>query len=138
MVCLSRPYFFIFFRGCLPQILLGPFLNALSRKTVLLILNYHGEIHYQNCFWLTNFKVNNIQFPAHHETSVKTNKYQSVITKKFNLIFQAKSYHGFPRSRQDVAANQGLSNITRVIMKIVGVQFKYSLGTIDDSIFSLG
>ena len=30
IVCLSRPYpFFKFFKTCLPQILLGPFLNAL-------------------------------------------------------------------------------------------------------------
>ena len=26
--CLSRPYPFKFFKGCLPQILLGPFLNT--------------------------------------------------------------------------------------------------------------
>ena len=31
-LCLSRPYsFFIFFEGCLPQVLLGPFLNTLSQ-----------------------------------------------------------------------------------------------------------
>ena len=30
MVCLSRPYSFKFFKGCLSQILLGPFLNTLS------------------------------------------------------------------------------------------------------------
>ena len=29
-VCLSRPYHFKFFKGCLPQIWLGPFLNTLS------------------------------------------------------------------------------------------------------------
>ena len=29
MVCQSRPYHFKFFKGCLPQILLGPFLNNL-------------------------------------------------------------------------------------------------------------
>ena len=29
MVCLSRPYHFKFFKGCLPQMLLGPFLNTL-------------------------------------------------------------------------------------------------------------
>ena len=29
-VCLSRPYPFKFFKGCLPQILLGPLLNTLS------------------------------------------------------------------------------------------------------------
>ena len=28
--CLSRPYPFKSFKGCLPQILLGPFLNTLS------------------------------------------------------------------------------------------------------------
>ena len=28
MVCLSRPYHFKIFKGCLPQILLGPFLNT--------------------------------------------------------------------------------------------------------------
>ena len=31
MVYLSRPYHFKFFKGCLPQILLGPFLNTLSQ-----------------------------------------------------------------------------------------------------------
>ena len=30
MVCLSRPYRFKVFKNCLPQILLGPFLNTLS------------------------------------------------------------------------------------------------------------
>ena len=30
MVCLGRPYHFNFFKGCLLQILLGPFLNTLN------------------------------------------------------------------------------------------------------------
>ena len=30
MACLSRPYPFKFFKGCLPQILLGLFLNTFS------------------------------------------------------------------------------------------------------------
>ena len=34
MVCLGRPYPFNFFKGCLPQILLGPFLNTLSHITL--------------------------------------------------------------------------------------------------------
>ena len=33
MVCLGRPYHFKFFKGCLPQILLGPFLNYLTYST---------------------------------------------------------------------------------------------------------
>ena len=36
MVCLSRPYHFKFFKGCLRQILLGPFLNTLTH----LFLNF--------------------------------------------------------------------------------------------------
>ena len=31
VVCISRPYHFKFFRGCLPQIFLGPFLNTLTQ-----------------------------------------------------------------------------------------------------------
>ena len=30
-ICLSRPYHFKFFKGCLPQTLLGPFLNTFSQ-----------------------------------------------------------------------------------------------------------
>ena len=29
-MCLSRPYYVKFFKGCLPQVLLGSFLNTLS------------------------------------------------------------------------------------------------------------
>ena len=31
MVCFGRPYHFKFFKGCLPEILLGPFLNDLTQ-----------------------------------------------------------------------------------------------------------
>ena len=34
MVCLRRPYHFKFFKGCLPQILLSPFLSTLSDMIV--------------------------------------------------------------------------------------------------------
>ena len=33
MVSLNRPYHFRFFKGCLPQILLGPFLNNVSNSS---------------------------------------------------------------------------------------------------------
>ena len=32
MVCLGRPGHFTFFKGCLPQILFGPFLNTLTHS----------------------------------------------------------------------------------------------------------
>ena len=35
MVCLIRPYHLQFCKGCLPQILLGPFLNILTQMKVL-------------------------------------------------------------------------------------------------------
>ena len=34
MVCLGRPYHFNFFKGCLPQILLGPFLHILTHLSL--------------------------------------------------------------------------------------------------------
>ena len=40
MVCLSRPYPFKFFKGCFPQILLGPFLNTLSHMKMFFL---HGS-----------------------------------------------------------------------------------------------
>ena len=55
MVCLSRPNHFKFFKGCLQQISLGPFLNTLShliiiissvRKRKLLIFVFLGAIFY--------------------------------------------------------------------------------------------
>ena len=33
MVCLGTPYHFKFFKGYLPQILIGPFLNTLSHMS---------------------------------------------------------------------------------------------------------
>ena len=38
MVCLSRPYPFKFFKGCVPQILIVPFLNILSHLSLDVIL----------------------------------------------------------------------------------------------------
>ena len=35
MVCLRRPYSYNFFKGCPPQILLGPLLNTLSHLEIL-------------------------------------------------------------------------------------------------------
>ena len=43
MVCLSRPYPFKLFKGCLPQILLGPFLNALSQFMLCVIFCGHQK-----------------------------------------------------------------------------------------------
>ena len=37
MVCLGRPHQFKFFKGCFPQILLGPFFNTLSQLFISLV-----------------------------------------------------------------------------------------------------
>ena len=74
--------------------------------------------------------------PSSPYKSVKTNKNQSVITKKFNIIFRGKSYHGSPCSWRDASANQGLSNTTRLKSKFIRVKFKNSLRTINDWMFS--
>ena len=44
MVCLNRPNHFTFFKGCLPQILHAPFLNALPK----LIKTYDTETDTEN------------------------------------------------------------------------------------------
>ena len=51
MICLSRPYHFIFFKGCLPQILLGLVLNTLSQ-----ILYEPGQvvIYHMRKFFVTS------------------------------------------------------------------------------------
>ena len=35
MVCLSRPYHLKIFKGCLPQISLGPFLNTFPQTNLI-------------------------------------------------------------------------------------------------------
>ena len=46
MVCWGSPYLFKFFKGCLPQILLGPFLNTLSQ--IVLNINFK-QLPIRNC-----------------------------------------------------------------------------------------
>ena len=50
MVCLRRPYQFKFFKGCLPQILLGPFLNTSSHLFVLNLDDFERSLHKSNNF----------------------------------------------------------------------------------------
>ena len=56
MICLSRPYYFKLFKVCLPQILLGPFVNNLPHiilKNYLdKFLNWKTNTLYDN-IWLT-------------------------------------------------------------------------------------
>ena len=49
MVCLSKPYPFKFFKGCLPQVLLGPFLNTLSHIIFYWLL--YRWIKRKKLFW---------------------------------------------------------------------------------------
>ena len=44
MLCLSRPYHFKFFKGCLPQISIGPFLNTLSH--MIHDVNFWADKHF--------------------------------------------------------------------------------------------
>ena len=47
MVCLSRPFPFKFFKGCLPQNLLSPLLSTLSHIQLLQELRKLGNILFQ-------------------------------------------------------------------------------------------
>ena len=58
MVCLNRPYNFKFLKACLPQILLGPFLNKLTHiLSIVISIKYRIVTHIVlNIFLLgTNF-----------------------------------------------------------------------------------
>ena len=45
MVCLSRQNHFNFFKGCLPQVSLGPFLNTLSHSSITFLIKINHINH---------------------------------------------------------------------------------------------
>ena len=53
-VCLSKPYPFIFFKGCLPQFLLGLFLNTLSHIQLEQAIGY-SQAEKRNTFFFVLF-----------------------------------------------------------------------------------
>ena len=50
MVCLGRPYHFKFFKGCLPQILLGPFLSTLELP-VIPVMEKRAQWNFSGTIW---------------------------------------------------------------------------------------
>ena len=80
-------------------------------------------------FWLTNFWVNNIHFIAHHKKPVKTNKNQSIMSKKFNVIFRGKKL-----LRITVILTRRCHSPRAEIKNLIGVKFKRSPGTINNLI----
>ena len=69
----SRPYRFKFFKGCLPQIFLGPFLNTLSHI-------FYKEISFKKltrklCNLFTVYPANIYLFKLNLETLEKGKKY---------------------------------------------------------------
>ena len=53
MVCLGRPDYFNFFKGCLPQILLGSFLNTLTQMTLMKMMKVTLGIDFKKS-WSTH------------------------------------------------------------------------------------
>ena len=70
MACLSRPYSFNFFKGCLPQILLGPLLNNLLHISLIL------QEEWANCLLcrsISNWRLTSL-FPSHPNGKDPDNK----------------------------------------------------------------
>ena len=84
MVCLSRPYHFKFFKGCLPQILLGPFLNTLNQ---ILSLLFQVEI-------LKNLKVKDLGRVARVSKKAKKATESEELWKYFLYKELSKYYEG--------------------------------------------
>ena len=59
MVCLGRPYQFKFFRGCLSQFLLGPFLNTLTHITNKVYNFWNFEDILEDFIHFARFRVQN-------------------------------------------------------------------------------
>ena len=64
MVCLSRPYQLNFFKSCLPQILLGPYLNTLIHFSPFENFLFHTSLF--RTFLLHNFLLCTFPTPLSH------------------------------------------------------------------------
>ena len=73
-ICLGRPYSFKFFKGCLPQILLGPLLNTLSH--IIFIIPVKSRAGFILCLF------NNIQQNDEFITKILTFRFKSSDTWK--------------------------------------------------------
>ena len=90
MVCLSRPYDFKLFKGCLPQILLGPFLNTLSH--ILVLVSRESKTMRPSCFQIICSK---IFFKSYRKSSVLDlflMKFDAVGLQLYNTRFRHKSF----------------------------------------------
>ena len=74
LICLCRPYPFRFFKGCLPQMLLGPFLNTLSQMMRLSKL----------CeYWMGHVKFPVERFERHRDIKRLRNEFSEDIQRLF-------------------------------------------------------
>ena len=70
MVCLSRPYNFNFFKGCLPQISLGPFLNTLPHIFISNVSNVFLQSISRLIWWIEQQALQEMKnFSQYHEAS---------------------------------------------------------------------
>ena len=98
IVCLSRPYHFKFFKGRLPQMLLGPFLNILSKMCFSPILTFRrpkGRNYWPKCFSLCTFLIAQLCNQFSFKCKGKKNKqwFQLIVSRyhKTNKIVRIKS-----------------------------------------------
>ena len=84
MVCLSRPYHFKYFKDCLPQISLVPYLKFCSIWCLCYQLLAHFNLHWNDYFWkLHTPKVMKRLWKIHLLFAVSQ---KSLLAKKFPLV----------------------------------------------------
>ena len=71
-------------------------------------------------FWLNFVWVNDVQFPAHHKKSAKTNKNQTVASKKLKTKIPGERVTSDYRDPRCCHTPKSISDITGVISKLVG------------------
>ena len=70
-----------------------------------------------------------LRFPAYHK-KVKSNKNQSIITKKINLIFWKKVTTDCDHDETLAETKGVLSDMTRIMSKLIGMKFRKLPGDI--------
>ena len=104
MVCLSRAYPIKFFKGCLPQILLGLFLNTLSQIRLWLWTAVICKRSHSQMFWkkfgkiFVNIVVGSLNLKCFYKTETLT----YFFCLEFFTIFQFRSRHPGVFLRQGV------------------------------------
>ena len=86
MVCLSRAYPFKFFKGCLPQILPGPYFSPFINVRKTYLYKFLHDIHQQNHVLSTNFQSSKFTVKLRNLVTIEKLDYKNSFLSHINLF----------------------------------------------------